>query len=137
MTIDSRLRGNDEHKFSAYSSYKDSGVEWLGEVPKHWDVIRLKDVGKSIIGLTYSPDEVLDGTGGTLVLRSSNIQEGKLSLLNNVYVNKNISSKLTLKKGDILICSRNGSRNLIGKNICIDSQSEGQTFGSSTLSYGT
>jgi type I restriction enzyme S subunit len=28
--------------FPRYESYKDSGVEWLGEVPKHWDVKRLK-----------------------------------------------------------------------------------------------
>ncbi|PNP96962.1 restriction endonuclease subunit S [Moraxella sp. RCAD0137] len=27
-------------EFSAYSEYKHSGVEWLGEVPKHWDVVR-------------------------------------------------------------------------------------------------
>jgi type I restriction enzyme, S subunit len=25
-----------------YPKYKDSGVEWLGEVPAHWDVDRIK-----------------------------------------------------------------------------------------------
>ena len=45
MTMDSHLRGNDEHKFSAYSSYKDSGIEWLGEVPENWAIVRLKDLG--------------------------------------------------------------------------------------------
>ncbi len=29
-------------KYRPYPAYKDSGVEWLGEVPKHWDVYRLK-----------------------------------------------------------------------------------------------
>ena len=28
--------------FPRYESYKDSGVEWLGEVPKHWELKRLK-----------------------------------------------------------------------------------------------
>ena len=28
--------------FPRYESYKDSGVEWLGEVPKHWKVMPLK-----------------------------------------------------------------------------------------------
>jgi type I restriction enzyme S subunit len=28
--------------YPAYPEYKDSGVEWLGEVPAHWDVERLK-----------------------------------------------------------------------------------------------
>ena len=27
-----------------YEAYKDSGVEWLGEVPEHWNLIRLKFV---------------------------------------------------------------------------------------------
>ncbi len=30
--------------FPRYASYKDSGVEWLGEVPEHWDIVRLKNV---------------------------------------------------------------------------------------------
>jgi type I restriction enzyme S subunit len=29
-------------KWKRYPSYKDSGVEWLGEVPEHWTIIRLK-----------------------------------------------------------------------------------------------
>ncbi len=28
--------------FPRYESYKDSGVEWLGEVPEHWDVRAIK-----------------------------------------------------------------------------------------------
>mgnify|MGYP003594766260 CR=1 FL=1 len=30
--------------FPRYENYKDSGVEWLGDVPEHWDVKRLKQV---------------------------------------------------------------------------------------------
>ena len=30
--------------FPRYESYKDSGIEWLGEVPGHWDVKRLKQI---------------------------------------------------------------------------------------------
>lgn len=29
-----------------YSAYKDSGVEWLGEVPEHWEVRRLGQIGR-------------------------------------------------------------------------------------------
>lgn len=109
---------------------KDSGIEWLGDIPKHWKVVRLKYLGKAIIGLTYSPDNVVqDETEGVLVLRASNIQNGKLSLEDNVYVNAVIPSELITKYGDILICSRSGSRNLIGKCICIDNNIKGCTFG--------
>jgi type I restriction enzyme S subunit len=31
-----------EHRWPRYGSYKDSGIEWLGEVPEHWEVNRLK-----------------------------------------------------------------------------------------------
>ncbi len=52
---------------------KDSGVEWIGEIPEHWDVKKLKYFGKAIIGLTYSPNDLCDESDGTLVLRSSNL----------------------------------------------------------------
>lgn len=113
-----------------YDSYKDSDIEWLGKIPKHWKITKLKFIGNAIGGLTYTPNDVVENeTKGKLVLRSSNIQDGKLSLNDNVYVNLEISDKLTLRKGDILICSRNGSQHLIGKNICIDERTEGNTFG--------
>ena len=115
---------------------KDSGVEWIGEVPEHWQLKRLKDIGTSIIGITYAPEDALgDKTSGLLVLRSSNIQNGRLSLSDTVYVNKKVNPRQIVKKGDILICSRNGSRALIGKNICIDERTEGQTFGAFMTVY--
>ena len=108
---------------------KPSGVEWIGEIPKHWTVTRLKYLGESIIGLSYKPEDVTDDKNGSLVLRASNIQNGKPSFLDNVYVNAKIDEKLRLKQGDILICSRSGSRELIGKNMTITKKLEGVTFG--------
>ena len=37
-------RGAVEMSFPRYPKYKDSGVEWLGEVPEHWEVCALKTV---------------------------------------------------------------------------------------------
>lgn len=28
--------------YKPYPAYKDSGVEWIGKVPGHWDVVRIK-----------------------------------------------------------------------------------------------
>lgn len=108
---------------------KDSGVEWIGEIPIHWNLIKMKHKGDVIIGLSYSPEDIVDEGEGILVMRSSNVQEGKPSFLDNVYVSSKIPNKLLLKKGDILICSRNGSRRLIGKNCMITENEEGMTFG--------
>lgn len=108
---------------------KPSGVDWLGDVPAHWEVRRLKTVGQATIGLTYKPQDMTDESDGVLVLRASNIFDGKLVYRDNVYVRSAIPAKLFTRDGDILICSRSGSRELIGKNALIDSESSGTTFG--------
>lgn len=92
-----------------------------------WESKKLGDLGQSIIGLTYSPDDVVEN--GTLVLRSSNIKNNKIVYTDNVFVNTDIQEKIITKENDILICSRNGSRALIGKSALIDKSSENNTFG--------
>ncbi len=112
-----------------YDNYKDSGIEWIGEIPKHWESTRLKFVGESIIGIIYSPDDVVNEGEGLLVLRSSNIQDGRLAFEDCVYVEKEVQEKHLTKEGDILLCARNGSAHLVGKSAYIDKENEGVTFG--------
>jgi putative type I restriction-modification system specificity determinant for hsdM and hsdR (hsdS) len=99
---------------------KDSGIDWIGQIPKGWEMLRIKNLGTARNGLTYSPNDLATEEDGTLVLRSSNVKDSKINLEDNVYVSCKIPSNLMVKKGDILICSRNGSRELIGKNAIID-----------------
>ena len=104
------------------TGYKDSAV---GIIPQEWEVATLGKLGKVISGLTYSPDDISDT--GILVLRSSNIHNGMLCMADNVYVNT--VSYNPVKTGDILICVRNGSKNLIGKSAYITPHYEGAAFG--------
>ena len=99
----------------------------VGVIPEDWDIVNLGDVGKVVTGLTYSPENI--DKDGVLVLRSSNIQERKLSFNDNVYVNISTLKFNPVKENDILICVRNGSKSLIGKNALIDKQNEGVAFG--------
>tara|TARA_B100000282_G_scaffold103239_1_gene72965 strand:+ start:1877 stop:3169 length:1293 start_codon:yes stop_codon:yes gene_type:complete len=108
---------------------KDSGVEWIGEIPKHWEITRLKYHGEVLIGLSFDKDDIVDEGQGTLVLRSSNVQNGQVNFSDNVWVNTDVPDKLFVQKGDILICSRNGSRDLIGKNCLLGQESIGMTWG--------
>ena len=86
---------------------------WLRELPDGWQAVRLKYLAQCQIGLTYDPADVVgESEGGTLVLRSGNIQEGKISLLNCVYVSSHVPGSLLTRPGDILVCSRNGSARL-------------------------
>lgn len=119
-----------------YSKYKKTNLDFIGEIPKSWDIIKLKFIGDSTIGITYSPKDVSDNTNGKLVLRASNIQNSKLSFKDNVYVDKEYTDKYKIKKNDILICSRSGSKSLIGKNIIIkDKEIEGSYFGAFMTVY--
>ncbi len=98
-----------------------------------WRNVRLGDIGQSLIGLTYSPSNVK--RSGTLVLRSSNIQDGELAFDDNVYVDCAIPEKIRTRENDILICVRNGSRRLIGKSAILDRRVSGQTFGAFMAVY--
>lgn len=78
-------------------------------------------------GLTYSPNDIR--TQGTLVLRSSNVQEGNVSLNDNVYVNSFIVNSPNVQKGDIIIVVRNGSQSLIGKHAIIKQEMPNTVIG--------
>lgn len=93
-----------------------------------WELKKLGDVGECRIGLTYSPDDVCS-EGGTLVLRSSNVQNGRITYEDNVLVQSDVPRNVIVREGDILICVRNGSRSLIGKSAMISSADEGHAFG--------
>lgn len=97
------------------------------EIPNGWEWCRIRDISNSYIGLTYRPTDI--SQTGTIVLRSSNIQEGKLCLRDIVRVNINIPEKLWVQNNDILICARNGSKKLVGKSAIIDGINEPMTFG--------
>lgn len=82
-----------------------------------WEEKALGQLGELVSGLTYSPDDVRDE--GLLVLRSSNVQDGRIVLDDNVYVRPDIKGASPSLPNDILICVRNGSKSLIGKNALI------------------
>ncbi|MEB2418857.1 restriction endonuclease subunit S [Citrobacter sp. R-1.5.2] len=48
-------------KYKTYPEYKDSGVEWLGEIPTHWVVCRLKNLATIKNGQDYKSVQVEDG----------------------------------------------------------------------------
>ncbi|MBA3035807.1 MAG: restriction endonuclease subunit S [Desulfobacterium sp.] len=101
--------------------------EVLYEVPDGWVWTRLGDIGETNIGLTYSPADISDI--GIPVLRSNNVQDGKLDLSNLVRVNKEIKDSVIVNEGDLLICARNGSRALVGKTAQIIGLNEKMAFG--------
>jgi len=96
-------------------------------INNEWKTVKLSEISEYFIGLTYSPEDV--SKAGTIVLRSSNIQNGELDFSDIVRVTKKIKETLFVKDGDILMCSRNGSKRLVGKTVSIKKLTEKMTFG--------
>jgi type I restriction enzyme S subunit len=82
---------------------KDSEVEWIGKIPAHWEINRLKYYGLMKYGLG-EPPEISES--GLAIIRATNIQRGKIFSEEMIYVNpKDIlkGKDVMLKTDDILI----------------------------------
>lgn len=93
-----------------YPKYKDSGVEWLGQVPEHWETCLLKRLFRSI---DYGISDSLDAEGPIAILRMGNIANGKI-VTDDLKYTDTVDPSLLLKAGDLLY-NRTNSLDLIGK----------------------
>lgn len=84
---------------------KDSGVEWLGEVPAHWEVRRLKDVAAIQTGITLGKNYKGLEIKSYPYLRVANVQVGRLDLekIKRVEVPPSEAVGATLCTGDVLM----------------------------------
>ena len=97
------------------------------DIPESWQWVKIDEIASSNIGLTYSPQDIVDD--GVPVYRSNNIRDNKICLDDIVYVSCPILEKQYLNNGDLLICARNGSRRLVGKNVIIENLERPTSFG--------
>ncbi len=104
-------------QYQGYERYKDSGVEWLGEIPAHWDIDRLKwsvDCCKN--GIWGSePDGELD----LIVLRVADFDRNSFTVNDEDLTLRAIEEKdrgsRLLNKGDLLLeKSGGGEKQLVG-----------------------
>ncbi|PMT69303.1 hypothetical protein C1S93_22010 [Vibrio parahaemolyticus] len=84
---------------------KDSGVEWLGEVPEHWVVSRVKNVVSRIVdGPHFSPKYVDDGY---MFISARNIKVDRWSLDDAKFVSEKdffeFNKRVKPEKGDVLL----------------------------------
>ena len=79
---------------------------------------RLGELVEQIRGVSYKPSDLRtsDDNDGVMLLRANNIQDGEIVLNDVLYVSKDkINKKQYLRKGDILVCTSSGSKDLVGK----------------------
>jgi type I restriction enzyme S subunit len=84
---------------------KPSGIEWLGEVPEHWEVQRLKNVANVVLGKMLTT-EARGGEGAFKpYLRSTNVQWIKPDVrdVKEMWIAKAEMAQLRVRKGDLLV----------------------------------
>ena len=100
---------------------KDSGVEWLGEVPEHWDVTFIKYITKKISsGKTPLGGAEVYTDEGVIFLRSQNIYSDGLHLDDVSFIPHEIHALMkssAVKKNDVLLNITGGS---IGRTCLVD-----------------
>ncbi|MCP9900817.1 restriction endonuclease subunit S [Cyanobium sp. Cruz CV13-4-11] len=84
---------------------KPSGVEWLGDVPEHWDVRKLKDVAGVQTGLTLGKVYLGSLTISYPYLRVANVQVGRVDLrhVKHIDVPEREAAGAMLRPGDVLM----------------------------------
>lgn len=120
--VTERIEEVRPRRFRRYPEYKDSGVEWLGEIPMHWGVKRLKFVTHVIAGQSPPSVAVTDGIEGLPFLQG-NAEFGPLNPTPHQVCD---SAPKRAELGDILLSVRApvGSMNIadqpygIGRGLC-------------------
>ncbi len=96
--------------FDKYDSYKDSGLDWLGDIPSEWGVKRLKEITKLLIdGIHFTPTYTDNGIN---FLAVNDITRNNFDILKSKYISVDAHNQLKQrcypKKGDLLL-SKNGT----------------------------
>ncbi len=112
------LQHNDNHPFPPYPAYKDSGVEWLNEMPEEWNKTRLAFVGKFSKGRGIArKDLTVNGVPVILygdIYTKYGIQTEKLIHASSEEIVANSEKILT---GDLLLTGSGETREDIGKCV--------------------
>ena len=103
---------------------RDSEVEWLGEIPRHWELKRLKFISPEItVGIVVTPAKYYEDSG-VPCLRSLNVKETGLTNTDLVYISPESNELLSKSKvftGD-LVAVRSGQP---GTTAIVDERFDG------------
>lgn len=105
MTEACGFNREDAPGWARYPDYKDSGVEWLGEIPAHWEVAALQYRYAQSLGKMLDTKQI---TGNHLVpyLRNVDVQWDHINLsdLPTMDILPHEIERFTVRSGDLLVC---------------------------------
>ena len=115
-----------------YPKYKDSGIEWLGEVPEGWEVKRLKYVCNEYAEYGLNIEAENYQLEGIRFIRTTDIDDYGNLKNEGVYLDPFLAKNYILKDGDLLI-SRSGT---IGRSFLYESdKNEEATYAGYLVKY--
>src|SRR5690554_4402883 len=110
------MKGNATMKIKKYSAYKDSGIEWIGDIPEHWEVRKANWLFKREKRLARSIDEVITCfRDGEVTLRKNRRVEGFTNSLKEI-------GYQGIRRGDLVIHAMDAFAGAIGVS---DSEGKG------------
>lgn len=91
--------------FPSYSSYKSSGIDWLGDIPAHWRLAALKRGFKVVLGKMLQPEAATADDQLVPYLRAANIQWSGVdtSDIKRMYFSKRDRAQFRVAAGDLLV----------------------------------
>ena len=103
---------------------KDSGVDWIGEIPENWEVRRLNSIGRFSKGGNISRDQLTEDGKCEAILYGDIYTKYyiKASIIRNHITEKTAMNSVRIKSGDILMTGSGETKEDIGKTIMFDSQ---------------
>lgn len=106
----------------------ETGKTFEGE----WEEVKFSSFGNCIRGVSYKPTQISESENESTVrlLRSTNIQAGKLNDIDLVILPSNlIKPAQIMLKNDLAICMANGSKKLVGKSAPFNENKQAYTVG--------
>lgn len=108
-----------------YDSYKPSGIDWIGDIPTHWTLSKIKFIGeiRGRIGFRgYTTADLVSEGEGALTIGGKHISNNVIDLTDPEYISWDKyyeSPEIMVSKGDIVIAQRGTLKRTayISKNI--------------------
>jgi len=115
-------------QIKSYPKYKESGIEWIGEIPEEWEVHRIKSFVPYIKNGQWG-DDSSGGNNDFIVLRVADFLEFNFNLNKELTIRNIKDTNLKLKEGDLVIeKSGGGEKQLVGRVVQLKNSSKEKKY---------
>lgn len=126
-------------RLKKYPKYKPSGIEWIGEIPEHWEVIKLKNLGK--FTASGIDKKINENEPRLKIINYTDVYGNPTFILNSsrnymeVSCSEEIKRKHQVKKGDLIFTPSSETINDIGLSALVDEDLENTAYSYHVLRF--